>query len=113
MTRMLVTLLLLFAACGERTPGYALIGDAERGQVGTELHSLCENVRPLYAVDDAPPAQLQKVSAQCRTLWNQREMIARQLLVVIRARLATLFVAATTLAAGGILAIVVLHMLAN
>jgi hypothetical protein len=53
----------------------------------------------------------------CATLrynWN-RELLhtARQLLVVIRAHLATLFVAATTLAAGGILAIVVLHILAN
>ena len=53
----------------------------------------------------------------CATLrynWN-RELphTARQLLAAIRAHLATLFVAATTLAAGGILAIVVLHMLAN
>jgi hypothetical protein len=38
---------------------------------------------------------------------------ARHSLAVVRAHLATLFVAATTLAAAGILAIVVLHMLAN
>jgi hypothetical protein len=38
---------------------------------------------------------------------------ARQLLAVIRARLATLFIAVTTLIAGVILAIVVLHVLAN
>jgi hypothetical protein len=37
----------------------------------------------------------------------------RQSLAFIHARLATLFIAATTLAAAGILAIVVLHMLAN
>jgi hypothetical protein len=53
----------------------------------------------------------------CVTLryhWN-RELphTARQFVAVIRAQLETLFVAATTLAAGGILAIVVLHMLAN
>jgi|SRR5882672_2754810 len=53
----------------------------------------------------------------CATLrynWNgEPPHTARQLLAVFRADLATLFVAATTLAAGGILAIVVLHMLAN
>jgi hypothetical protein len=38
---------------------------------------------------------------------------ARQLLAVIRAQFAMLVVAAATLAAGGILAIVVLHMLAD
>ena len=38
---------------------------------------------------------------------------ARQSLAVVRADIATLFVAATTVAAGGILVIVVLHMLAN
>jgi hypothetical protein len=38
---------------------------------------------------------------------------ARQLLAVIRAQFAVLVVAAATLAAGGILAIVVLHMLAD
>jgi hypothetical protein len=38
---------------------------------------------------------------------------ARQLLAVIRAQFAMLVVAAATLAACGILAIVVLHMLAN
>jgi hypothetical protein len=37
----------------------------------------------------------------------------RQSLTAIRSHLATLFVAATTLAAAGILAIVVLHMMAN
>lgn len=53
----------------------------------------------------------------CATLrynWNREPLhTARELLVVIRAHSATLFVVATTLAAGGILAIVVLHMLAN
>jgi hypothetical protein len=48
--------------------------------------------------------------------WN-RDIVppftARQWLVIVRARLATLFIAATTLIAGVILAIVVLHVLAN
>jgi hypothetical protein len=53
----------------------------------------------------------------CATLrynWN-RELLhtPRQLLAAIRVHLAMLFVAATALAAGGILVIVVLHMLAN
>ena len=53
----------------------------------------------------------------CATLrynWNREPLhTARQLLVVIRAHSATLFVVAATVAAGGILVIVVLHMLAN
>ena len=55
----------------------------------------------------------------CATLlrsWNRDTALmqtVRQSLAEIRAHMATLFVAATTLAAAGILAIVVLHMLAN
>jgi hypothetical protein len=55
----------------------------------------------------------------CATLlgsWNRDTALmqtVRQSLAEIRAHVATLFVAATTLAAAGILAIVVLHMLAN
>jgi hypothetical protein len=55
----------------------------------------------------------------CATLlrsWNydaERTHAARQSLAMIPAPLATLFVAGTTLTSGGILAIVVLHMLAN
>jgi hypothetical protein len=55
----------------------------------------------------------------CATLGHSRnrdiELLhtARHSLAVVRARLATLFVVATTLAAAGILVIVVLHMLAN
>ncbi len=48
--------------------------------------------------------------------WNRDIVLphtARQSLAVIRAHLATLFVATITLAAAGILAIVILHMLAN
>jgi hypothetical protein len=48
--------------------------------------------------------------------WNRDIVLpltARQSLAVVRAHLATLFIAATTLIAGVILAIVVLHMLAN
>jgi len=55
----------------------------------------------------------------CATLlrgWKRDTALtsaARQLLAVIRAQFAMLVVAAATLTAGGILAIVVLHMLAN
>ena len=55
----------------------------------------------------------------CVTLlhtWNRDIALrdtARQSLAMIRAHMASLFVAATTLAAGAILAIVVVHMLAN
>jgi hypothetical protein len=48
--------------------------------------------------------------------WNRDTvppLTARQLLAMVRAHLATLFIAATTLLAGVILAIVVLHVLAN
>jgi hypothetical protein len=55
----------------------------------------------------------------CATLlrgWKRDTALpstARQLLAVIRAQFAMLVVAAATLAAGGILTIVVLHMMAN
>jgi hypothetical protein len=55
----------------------------------------------------------------CATMlrnWNrdiELPRTARQSLAAIRAHLAKFFIAATTLTAGGILAIVVLHMLAN
>lgn len=54
--------------------------------------------------------------AGCATLlqsWNHVPHPARQSLAMIPAPLVTLFVAGTTLASAGILAIVVLHMLAN
>jgi hypothetical protein len=55
----------------------------------------------------------------CATLlhsWSLdmvRPHSARQLLALVRSHLATFFVGATTLAAASILAIVILHMLAN
>lgn len=48
--------------------------------------------------------------------WNRDIVLpltARQSLAMVRARVATFFIAATTLIAGVILAIVVLHVLAN
>jgi hypothetical protein len=57
--------------------------------------------------------------AGCATLlrgWKHDTTLPqalRQSLTAIRSHLATLFVAATTLVAGGILAIVVLHMMAD
>ena len=52
---------------------------AQRGQVMADLHTLCEQVRPLYAVETAPQAQLQAVADQCRAVWDRRQAIARQL----------------------------------
>jgi tetratricopeptide (TPR) repeat protein len=52
---------------------------ADRGRVMADLHSLCEQVRPLYAVEGMPTGQVRAVAAQCRTLWNERESIAREL----------------------------------
>ena len=51
----------------------------------------------------------------CVTLYRDAELLhsARQSLSMLRGQLATLLVAGTTLAAMGILAIVILHMLAN
>ena len=48
--------------------------------------------------------------------WNRDAAVTqnvRQALAAVRGRLATLLIAATTLAAAGILAIVILHMAAN
>lgn len=56
--------------------------EAERGQIAAELHALCEQVRPFYAAEIAPLPQIHKIAAQCRTLWDQREAIARQLLTL-------------------------------
>ncbi len=63
-----------------------------------------------------PLAVLVSGSATLLRSWNQDGELAnsaRRSLGAIRARPARLFVAVTTLAAAGILAIVVLHMLAN
>ena len=51
----------------------------------------------------------------CATLYRDADLLhsARQSLSLLRGHMATLFVAVTTLAAVGILAIVILHMLAN
>jgi hypothetical protein len=51
----------------------------------------------------------------CLTLYRDAELLlsVRQSVSLLHGHLATLFVAVTTLAAVGILAIVILHMLAN
>ena len=51
--------------------------------------------------------------ATLRHTWNRDAISARKALAVIRTHLATFVVLATTLAATGILAIVVVHMLMN
>jgi eukaryotic-like serine/threonine-protein kinase len=55
--------------------------DAERGQAAAALHAICEQVRPLYAIEATLPVRLQKVAVECRTLWDQRDAIYRQLAV--------------------------------
>jgi len=53
--------------------------EAERGQLVSELRLLCEKVRPLYAAEMRLPPSFHSLAAQCRSLWDQRETIARQL----------------------------------
>jgi hypothetical protein len=63
-----------------------------------------------------PFAVLVTGCATLRRSWNGDVVLphaARQKLAAIRAHLSTLFVAAATLTAGGVLVIVILHMLAN
>ena len=52
---------------------------AERGQVASDLHALCEQIRPLYGVEGLPAERLRPVAAQCRSIWDQREAIRTQL----------------------------------
>ena len=52
---------------------------AERGQAAAELHSLCEQVRPLYAAEMLPPDQARDAAEHCRELWMKRADIASRL----------------------------------
>jgi tetratricopeptide (TPR) repeat protein len=51
---------------------------AERGQAASELHALCERVRPLYAAA-ATPEQVRGAEARCRDVWAERETIVGRL----------------------------------
>jgi serine/threonine protein kinase/lipoprotein NlpI len=68
------------AALAERLPWGAelrqrLRRQTEWAEAAGELHRCCEAVRPLYAVDNLPPAQARRVVAPCRRLWDKRDMI--------------------------------------
>ncbi|MDB5311800.1 MAG: serine/threonine protein kinase [Gemmataceae bacterium] len=52
---------------------------AERGQAADDLHTLCEQVRPLYAADVVTPEQVRPVEARCRDLWARRDQIVQTL----------------------------------
>jgi eukaryotic-like serine/threonine-protein kinase len=52
---------------------------ADRGQTATEIHRLCEQVRPLYAAEDLSLTQARAAAAQCRALWTQRAAFAQLL----------------------------------
>jgi serine/threonine protein kinase len=49
---------------------------AQRARAATELHLVCERLRPLYGADVLPADQARAVEAHCRELWQGREQIA-------------------------------------
>jgi hypothetical protein len=50
-------------------------GEAERALAASELHRFCETIRPLYGSADAPPEQTRRVVAQCRRMWDKKDLI--------------------------------------
>jgi tetratricopeptide (TPR) repeat protein len=52
---------------------------ADRGRAATELHVLCERVRPFYSAAILSAEQLHEAATRCREIWDQREAIAKQL----------------------------------
>ncbi len=52
---------------------------AERAQVADELHTVCEQVRPLYAAEVVTGGQANAVAARCTELWARRDRLARTL----------------------------------
>jgi eukaryotic-like serine/threonine-protein kinase len=52
---------------------------AGRAQAATDLHALCEQVRPLYAADMLPAELARSAVEQCRPLWAARMDIASRL----------------------------------
>ncbi|OWK46653.1 serine/threonine-protein kinase [Fimbriiglobus ruber] len=51
----------------------------ERGLAVTELHALCERVRPMYAAEVLAPDEARKVAELCRAVWAERESVVRNL----------------------------------
>jgi tetratricopeptide (TPR) repeat protein len=52
---------------------------ADRAGAAADLHTLCEQVRPLYAAEVLPPTQAREVLAHCREVWTARADIATRL----------------------------------
>jgi serine/threonine protein kinase/predicted Zn-dependent protease len=48
---------------------------AQRARVATDLHALCEQLRPLYGAEVLRRDQARAVEARCRELWQRREQI--------------------------------------
>jgi eukaryotic-like serine/threonine-protein kinase len=49
---------------------------AEQARAATELHLVCERLRPLYGAEVLPAEQARAVETHCRELWRRRERIA-------------------------------------
>jgi serine/threonine protein kinase/Flp pilus assembly protein TadD len=52
---------------------------AEAAEAAQELHLLAERVRDLYGAGGHPAGGLRAVEPRCRSFWEKRELIARQL----------------------------------
>jgi serine/threonine protein kinase/Flp pilus assembly protein TadD len=66
--------------CGELTE--KLRGQlrlAECAEAAQELHLVADRVRALYGADGQPTADMRVVEARCRTFWEKRDLIMRQL----------------------------------
>jgi tetratricopeptide (TPR) repeat protein len=55
------------------------LGQAERARAVGELHELAEHARAVAGSDPLAPAAGQAVLGHCRTFWERRELILRQL----------------------------------
>ena len=49
---------------------------AARARAATELHLVCERLRPLYGDNELPVDQARDVQTHCHALWQKREQIA-------------------------------------
>src|SRR5262249_48100177 len=50
---------------------------AERGEAADQLNQFVERLRILYGADGQPLAELRTIEAHCRTIWDQRNLIAQ------------------------------------
>lgn len=54
---------------------------ADRRQAASELHQLCEHLRPLYGAEPLQTERARAVLAHCRTFWDRRRLITERLAV--------------------------------